>query len=167
MEKTKLSSKQIQEIRNIIAEILRPSYNQLQGRLLTTLDSAMESDRQVEGLKERVKDIQGLMWDEIYQRKEECLGDNFISGVGKVDDLSTIKKTVTTFIYEMDDMIIDEFSGFDFRVKNLLGMVFVDSKLKCVTEEIDRIVTESSNKLRRHITRRLRESYEEKPESKN
>jgi len=165
MEKTKLSSKQVEETRNVIAEVLRAGYNQLQGRLLTTLDSAMESDRQVEGLKARVKDIQGLMWDEIYCRKEEYLGDSFVSGVGEVDDLSMVKRTMVDFVCRINDMILDEFNGFRFRVKNLIGMVFTGGKFKCVFEEIDRIISKSSGNLQRYIARGLNIKLERKPDS--
>ena len=123
----------------------------------------MESDRQVEGLKARVKDIQGLMWDEISERKELCIADNFIIAEGE-SDFTIAKAAMTRFIYEMENMTLDEFSGFSFRVKNLLGMVFVGNKLKCVTEEIDRIITESSNKIRRYIAKRLKVNLERKVE---
>lgn len=162
MEKVKLSHKQEKDIRATVGTILRDKYGELQGRLLTTMDSTVESDRQVEGIKSRVKDIQGQLWDEIHRQEESILSSIFFLDATKPTDesASEVGKAVEEFIQKVNLMIMDEFVGFAFRLKNLMGMIFSNSKLKCVVEEVDRIVCSCRFKLIDWFARALRDKFD-------
>jgi len=160
MEKVKLSSKQIQDVRNTVAEFLSDKYNVLRARLLTTMDSAIESDRQVEGMKARIKDVQAQLWDEIYRQKESILGSIFSYDAEKDAEGKAFTKSIERLIEHINSMIMDEFDGFLFRLKNLMGMIFSNSKLKCVVEEVDRIVCSSRFKLISGIAKGLRNKFD-------
>lgn len=161
MEKVKLSHKQDKDIRATWGWFMREEYNVLQGQLLTTMDSTVESDRQVEGMKSRIKDIQGHLWDEIHRQKQSILGSIFFTDATKPikGNASEIEKAMEKFIKHINSMIMDEFSGFLSRLNNLIGMVFFNSKLKCVREEVGKIVRSSRFKLQNRIARGLRDKF--------
>ena len=166
MSKVKLSSKQVETIRNCFGLIMKDRFNQLQGRLLTTLDAAIENDRQLESLKSRVRDIQGLMWDDIFREKEQYLSWDFVSGVGAVDDDAIVHKGIEEFIGQVEQSILDRFDVFISRLKNLVGMVLVDERKECLIREIDKVVSRERNLLMRSFALDLRRRFgiKEEPE---
>jgi len=159
MSKIKLSSKQVEIIRNCFGLIMKDRFNQLQGRLLTTLDATIENDRQLESLKSRVRDVQGLMWDDIFREKEQYLSWDFVSGVGTVDDDTTVHKGIEEFIGRIEQSILDRFDAFISRLKNLVGMILTDERKECLIEEMTRIVKRERYLLMRNFALDLRERF--------
>lgn len=161
MKKVKLSIKQVGDIRVTTGKLLKDQYGMLQGRLLTTMDFAVENDRQVEGMKARIKDIQGQLWEEIRQQRERILAAIFLYDARKnvEGSSSEIEAAIPSFIQETNRMIMSKFDEFVLRLKNLMGISFSNSKLKCLMGEIDEIVRNSRGRLLNGIAGALRNKF--------
>jgi len=159
MSKVKLSSEQVKTIKNCFGYHWHDRFSQLQGRLLTTLDAAIENDRQLESLKARVRDIQGLMWDDIFRDKEQCLSRDFVSGVEDADDDTVVHKGIEQLIYQVNSSILDRFDVFISRLENLVGMVLTDERKDCLIAEIVRIVRRERYLLMRNFALDLRQRF--------
>ena len=146
LNKVVLSPKEEQLLRTDYTRVLNVYHRMLLGKLLTTLDAVVENDRQLEGLKSRVKDFQSNLWDEIYRQIEKTINYHFEfvkkgEGIPDIPKKRTDDEIVKT-VYSIGDIITGEFSIFEKRIVNLMGSVFVDSRLKCISEEVSRIVNE-------------------------
>lgn len=144
-------------------ECLTEEYNRLSGKLLTTLEVALPTGRQLEALKARVKDIQGETWDILHDRKYQQFA-NWFSVLGPDESTDTkpseeqFKAEVKKFQDDLVQMVIEELDWFKKITVNLVILAIEDrEKKEALKSEAERLIGDASYKLRRRLKRGIKD----------
>lgn len=127
-------------------------YNRLNGKLLTTLEVAFPSGKQLEALKARVRDIQGETWDVMQDLKYRYFSDWF-SVSDEAQDTKPSEEQfeagVRKFQIDLMRMIIRELDWFRKIIVNLVVLAIEEQRRQeTLKSEIERLIADASDKLR-------------------
>lgn len=144
----KRKDKWLEEKANCLNEI----YNQLSGKLLTTLEIALPTGRQLEALKERTKDIQGEFSNVMDQGSYSIFVHQFVAS-DEIQDKKPSEKDyrakVEYYWSLLEDHITGKFNGFRSRILNLVTIAVEEhERQEALREEVRKIIDDSSLKLR-------------------
>ena len=125
-------------------------YNRLKGQLLTTLEVALPGGRQLEALKERVKDVQGEVWDSLNQTGHSMFC-HWFSVSDEEQDLSKeeYQARAVQFGQLLGKNIAGKFERFKETIENLVIIAMAEhERQEALKFEVGRIVSLSSMELR-------------------
>ena len=163
-EKVRISNKKDEEWNKRIAECFNELFKSTQGKLLTTMEVALPNGSQLEALKSRIKDVQGIEWDEIIQLERDvryCYFEISDSTPETKPTFESYKEKVEAFGIQLDSRIENHLHYFERVVKNLSALAIEDAKkLEALKEEIGRIVSGASHNIRRWMYRGIEEVFE-------
>ena len=136
---------------------LQNMHDKLRGRLLTTMEVAFPSGKQLEALKARIKDIQGEIWDTLYDRRHQQFGNWF--SVLKSDEATDTKPSeeqfhagVIKFQKDLDQVIVEELDWFKKIVIKLIVLAAErQQKQEALKSEVERLIGDASWKLRKWL----------------
>jgi len=148
----------------IASKCFNDIHDRLRGKLLTTMEVALPTGNQLEALKARMKDVQGEIWDALHDRKYQQFSNWFYvlhpdeSTDTKLSE-EQFKVGVAKFQKDLDQMIVEELDWFKKIVVSLIVLAIEDrEKKEALKWEIDRLIGNSSYKLRRYLGRGIEES---------
>lgn len=136
-------------------------YKRLSGKILTTLEAALPSSRQLEALKERAKDIQGEFSDSMDQDSYSMFEHWFKISDEKSDEKPSEEQynaRVSEYWSGFEDLVTKKFVRLKDTLANLVVIAIEgQERREALKTEIKRIVDVASLKLRSWLGRGLNE----------
>ena len=145
-----------------MTECKNEMYDRLSGKILTTLEVALPSGRQLEALKERAKDIQGEFSDSMNQDGYSMFEHWFTVSSDDAPDEKPSEEQydarVTEYWRGYEEMVKGKFVRFGDTIMNLVVIAIEEQeRQEALKSEIKRIVNHASLKLRSWLGRGLNE----------